>query len=365
VCVSSPWEGSVSRLRGLRVTHCPPRRINRSRSPRHPEQRGRDPARPQPSCRHHTMALVLLAPLAVGLLALSCSAAPLQSKPQAVVTFPGELVSPRSDLELAEVRGAQPHHPLPHPGPPGLPGRQRGAAGRARGLPAVLRPARCLGWDRAPGVCGARDCPSPTPASLSPSCRRSPPELPAAVRLHHGGGGEVGQQARVPGQGAAQDAAAAGAGGDGGAGRWHAGGHASPPLRRPRRGNLPHLRGGPQVGPHGPDVPVSLCPGRCSPVCTGGRSPGDGDGRKGAGRVAASARQPCLGAAGTAGSRCSQGQAATAAASAAPQRPGEHLSPGRRVVAGCSARPCQRCCPLPGRGHVLAECPEQGLTRQH
>ncbi|NXW43406.1 MMP9 protein, partial [Nyctiprogne leucopyga] len=45
---------------------------------------------------------VLLAPLAVGLLALSCCAAPVQSKPQAVVTFPGELVSTLSDLELAE-----------------------------------------------------------------------------------------------------------------------------------------------------------------------------------------------------------------------------------------------------------------------
>ncbi|NXJ89679.1 MMP9 protein, partial [Corythaixoides concolor] len=44
----------------------------------------------------------LLAPLALGMLALSCGAAPLQSKPQAVVTFPGELVSPQSDLELAE-----------------------------------------------------------------------------------------------------------------------------------------------------------------------------------------------------------------------------------------------------------------------
>uniref|UniRef100_A0A8C3JB46 Matrix metallopeptidase 9 n=1 Tax=Calidris pygmaea TaxID=425635 RepID=A0A8C3JB46_9CHAR len=49
------------------------------------------------------MPLILLAPLAVGLLALSCWAAPLQSKPQAVVTFPGELVSSTlSDLELAE-----------------------------------------------------------------------------------------------------------------------------------------------------------------------------------------------------------------------------------------------------------------------
>uniref|UniRef100_A0A8D0KZD8 Matrix metalloproteinase-9 n=1 Tax=Strix occidentalis caurina TaxID=311401 RepID=A0A8D0KZD8_STROC len=48
------------------------------------------------------MALVLLAPLAMGLLAISCCAAPFQSKPQAVVTFPGELVSTLSDLELAE-----------------------------------------------------------------------------------------------------------------------------------------------------------------------------------------------------------------------------------------------------------------------
>ncbi|XP_068006496.1 matrix metalloproteinase-9 [Melanerpes formicivorus] len=48
------------------------------------------------------MVLILLAPLTVGLLALSCGAAPLQSKPQAVVTFPGELVSNLSDMELAE-----------------------------------------------------------------------------------------------------------------------------------------------------------------------------------------------------------------------------------------------------------------------
>lgn len=55
------------------------------------------------------MALILLAPLAAGLLALSCCAAPLQSKPQAVVTFPGELLSNLSDVELAEVRGMWPH----------------------------------------------------------------------------------------------------------------------------------------------------------------------------------------------------------------------------------------------------------------
>ncbi|XP_061217316.1 matrix metalloproteinase-9 isoform X2 [Neopsephotus bourkii] len=47
------------------------------------------------------MAPVLLAPLALGLLAVCC-AAPLQSKPQAVVTFPGELLSGLSELELAE-----------------------------------------------------------------------------------------------------------------------------------------------------------------------------------------------------------------------------------------------------------------------
>ncbi|KAJ7423239.1 matrix metalloproteinase-9-like [Pitangus sulphuratus] len=48
------------------------------------------------------MALLLLAPLAVGLLAVSCCAAPLQGKPQAVVTFPGDLVSTLPDLQLAE-----------------------------------------------------------------------------------------------------------------------------------------------------------------------------------------------------------------------------------------------------------------------
>ncbi|XP_009701870.1 PREDICTED: matrix metalloproteinase-9-like, partial [Cariama cristata] len=48
------------------------------------------------------MALILLAPLTVGLLAFSCCAAPLQTKPQAVVTFPGDLVSTMSDLELAQ-----------------------------------------------------------------------------------------------------------------------------------------------------------------------------------------------------------------------------------------------------------------------
>lgn len=73
------------------------------------------------------MALVLLAPLAVGLLALSCCAAPLQGKPQAVVTFPGELVSTLSDMELAEVRGTR---PLPGTQDPSrLLGQQRGTAG--------------------------------------------------------------------------------------------------------------------------------------------------------------------------------------------------------------------------------------------
>lgn len=49
------------------------------------------------------MGLTLLAPLAMGLLALSCWAAPLHSKPQAVISFPGELVSNVTDLQLAEV----------------------------------------------------------------------------------------------------------------------------------------------------------------------------------------------------------------------------------------------------------------------
>ncbi|CAM5152186.1 unnamed protein product [Eretmochelys imbricata] len=48
------------------------------------------------------MGLTLLAPLAMGLLALSCWAAPLHSKPQAVISFPGELVSNVTDLQLAE-----------------------------------------------------------------------------------------------------------------------------------------------------------------------------------------------------------------------------------------------------------------------
>lgn len=78
------------------------------------------------------MALILLAPLAMGLLALSCCAAPLQSKPQAVITFPGELVSTLSDRELAEVRGAQPHGPLPAPRTP------RDSRGSSTGLWAKL-----------------------------------------------------------------------------------------------------------------------------------------------------------------------------------------------------------------------------------
>ncbi|XP_025975853.2 matrix metalloproteinase-9 [Dromaius novaehollandiae] len=52
--------------------------------------------------QHRAMGLALLAPLAVGLLALSCCAAPLQAQPRAVVTFPGELVRGLSDVELAE-----------------------------------------------------------------------------------------------------------------------------------------------------------------------------------------------------------------------------------------------------------------------
>lgn len=55
---------------------------------------------------------LLLAPLVVGLLAVSCCAAPLQGKPQAVVTFPGDLISPLPDLQLAEVRGAWPRGAL-------------------------------------------------------------------------------------------------------------------------------------------------------------------------------------------------------------------------------------------------------------
>ncbi|XP_068768436.1 matrix metalloproteinase-9 [Struthio camelus] len=53
---------------------------------------------------HHrrTMGLTLLALLATGLLALSCRAAPLQTQPRAVVTFPGDLVRGLSDVELAE-----------------------------------------------------------------------------------------------------------------------------------------------------------------------------------------------------------------------------------------------------------------------
>lgn len=55
---------------------------------------------------------LLLAPLVVGLLAASCRAAPLQGKPQAVVTFPGDLISTLPDLQLAEVRGAWPRGAL-------------------------------------------------------------------------------------------------------------------------------------------------------------------------------------------------------------------------------------------------------------
>uniref|UniRef100_A0A8D0H4E8 Matrix metalloproteinase-9 n=2 Tax=Sphenodon punctatus TaxID=8508 RepID=A0A8D0H4E8_SPHPU len=45
---------------------------------------------------------LLLAPLAVGLLALACWAAPFQSQPPVLITFPGELVSSLTDVELAE-----------------------------------------------------------------------------------------------------------------------------------------------------------------------------------------------------------------------------------------------------------------------
>ncbi|XP_029468601.1 matrix metalloproteinase-9 [Rhinatrema bivittatum] len=45
---------------------------------------------------------LLLGVLAAGLLALSCSAVPLQSRPQVIVTFPGELVSNLTDQEFAE-----------------------------------------------------------------------------------------------------------------------------------------------------------------------------------------------------------------------------------------------------------------------
>lgn len=68
---------------------------------------------------------LLLAPLVAGLLAVSCYAAPLQGKPQAVVTFPGDLISTLPDLQLAEVRGARPRGALLAPrSPRGHPGWQ-------------------------------------------------------------------------------------------------------------------------------------------------------------------------------------------------------------------------------------------------
>ncbi|XP_006035838.1 matrix metalloproteinase-9 [Alligator sinensis] len=47
------------------------------------------------------MGLALLAPLATALLALGCWAGPLPAKPQVTITFPGELVSQKSNMELA------------------------------------------------------------------------------------------------------------------------------------------------------------------------------------------------------------------------------------------------------------------------
>lgn len=110
------------------MTHCPRHSINRSGSPAALSAQQQHPAQPQPSCHCRTMGLVLLAPLALALLALSCRAAPLQTKPQAVVTFPGELLSTLSDVELAEVRAGQPPRPPPTAPVPGmLPGPQHGA----------------------------------------------------------------------------------------------------------------------------------------------------------------------------------------------------------------------------------------------
>lgn len=69
---------------------------------------------------------LLLAPLVLALLALS-RAAPLHSKPQAVITFPGELLSAPSDTELAEVRAMWPlSGPFSTPGPRDFGGLQAG-----------------------------------------------------------------------------------------------------------------------------------------------------------------------------------------------------------------------------------------------
>lgn len=174
MCVSSPWEGSVSRrLRGLRVTHCPPRHINREQEPGGTQSR----AAGTRHCHRRTMALVLLAPLAVGLLALSCCAAPLQNKPQAVVTFPGELVSSTlSDLELAEVRGAQPHGPLP------APKTLRGSRDGSVGLQAELRgcPSPCTPGGARAGI-GHQGC-AVARTARAPSCLAQPLRLPFLPR---------------------------------------------------------------------------------------------------------------------------------------------------------------------------------------
>lgn len=126
---------------------------------------------------------LLLAPFVVGLLAVSCYAAPLQGKPQAIVTFPGDLISNLPDLQLAEVRRAWPRVPSWHPGPQGAP--RLTVRSCRHGLRAIslleLREAPRLGW--VPGAAG-------THSHLThPSGCLSSTALPAEVRLHHRGRG--------------------------------------------------------------------------------------------------------------------------------------------------------------------------------
>lgn len=83
------------------------------------------------------------------------------------------------------------------------------------------------------------------------------PELPEEVWLH---ANAAPQRLRVHGvhhQSPEEDAEAAGAERDRGAGQGHGGGHEAASLRRPRRGQLQDLRRGPQVGPPGCHLQVS------------------------------------------------------------------------------------------------------------
>lgn len=109
---------------------------------------------------------LLLAPLTLALLAL-CRAAPLHSKPQAVITFPGELLSAPSDMELAEVRAVWPQcGPFPPPGPTDFVGLQAGLGAAIHLEVQGLGPSGDAVWGAAP----------------EPSCLAEPLRLPFLPR---------------------------------------------------------------------------------------------------------------------------------------------------------------------------------------